>query len=339
MPIWFTTGVAVLVAVGLFLIWLTGSDWGNGSLRVGIAALVVAAIVFAVFLIRLRQGYRATRTISLGVASVLVLIVIGAAGLVLVNPLHSAQGASLASQHKYAVAIHEYQLAGNDEGVARTYNDWGEFLLKQGNYRVPEDPSQKATDGAVAKFEYVLRTYPQASYPQLADEFARAQQGAATAYLDLAKQEEANSQCRDSTLLEFAIGNFQHAVEFRNTSAAQQAQAELRKPQDVTGRVIDIQKNQLASNVQLFLSSNLEDVVNRVAPPSDDYSATSDANGRFVFRGVAPSEKKYLISYLDPRVGETFPVLRSNGQPANVVQVTPLCPTDAGTIPYDLPLA
>jgi hypothetical protein len=348
LPTWFTGGAAVLVVVGLLLIGITGSDWGNSSLRVGIAALVVGVIVLGAFLyLRFNQGYRAQRTLNLAVISVLVLIVIGAAGIGLVGPLHTAQANSLESQAQAAKSAAESQqdfqkaislLPTSDaQDLARIYNDWGEYLLQKQSYRIPTDLSQPATGGAAAKFEYVLQHYSQVS-----DEAARAHQDAATAYYDLAKQQESVG-CGDSTQTAQVIGIFQYVIKtFSDTLEAQQSQTELKKPQNVTGIVVDFLKgNSPAANVQLYLSSNLQEVLGGTAFFSNDFSTTSDASGHFTFTNVAPSsDKKYLVSYFDPRPNvnqETFAVNARSGQPANVVQVLPLCASDAGTVEYDLP--
>ncbi len=196
LPIWFTLGAAVLIVVGLFLIWLTGSDWANGGFRAGIAALVAGVIVLGVFLFRFTQGYRATRTVSLAVASVLILLVLGAAGIVLQNQFHQLQGGSLASQgksatdvgtaqQKFEAAIGEYQAANDTVDLARTYNDWGEQLLSQKKYQIPLDTAQQPTDGtkqntngAINKFEVVLHNYSSVS-----DQMQRALEDEASAYL------------------------------------------------------------------------------------------------------------------------------------------------------------
>lgn len=340
LPTWFTGGVAALVVVGLLLIGITGSDWGNSSLRVGIAALVVGVIVLGGFLyLRFNQGYRAQRTMNLAIVSVLILIVLGAAGVGLVSPLHTAQANSLEGQQKFQQAV-SLLPASDTQDLARIYNDWGESLLKQGNFRIPADLSQPATGGAAAKFEYVLQ-----HYSQVVDEASRAHQDAATAYYDLGKEQESTGQCSDVTQTAQAIGVFQYVIKtFGDTLEAQKSQAELKKPQNVTGIVLDFQKGNVpAANVQLYLSSNLQEVLSGTAFFSNDFSATSDASGHFTFTNVAPNtDKKYLVSYFDPRPNvnqETFAVNSRSGQPANVVQVLPLCASDAGTVEYDLPTA
>jgi tetratricopeptide (TPR) repeat protein len=90
------------------------------------------------------------------VAAIVLLIIVGAAGLTLQGPIRSLQGGVLDGQQNFAAAANEYSAAGDHIGLARTYNEWGEFLLKQGKYSEPDDPGQQARDGALAKFNFVL---------------------------------------------------------------------------------------------------------------------------------------------------------------------------------------
>lgn len=209
LPRWFTLGAVVLVVLGLVLVWLTGSDWANGGVRAGIAALVVGVIVLGAFLFRFNQGYRATRTVSLAVAAILILLIVGAAGITLQGPIHSAQGSALAGQQKFADAVSEFKLANDTEGIARTYNDWGEYLLSQHKYQAPQDPAQDAldgtqpgTDGAVNKFAVVL-----SHYQSVSDQYARAAEGEVNAYLAWGDDSLSHSQYQD------AVNIFKKAVD------------------------------------------------------------------------------------------------------------------------------
>jgi hypothetical protein len=380
LPRWFTVGTAVLVAVGLVLIWLTGTDWANGAVRAGIAALVVGVIVLGVFLFRFSQGYRATRAVSLAMASVLILLVLGGAGLGLQNPIHSLQGTSLAGQQNFDTAIQEFQAAGDNVGIARTYIEWGQQLLNQHRYQVPADPTQQATDGtkpdsagAINKFEVVLN-----QYKSLTDQVTQAQEGEANAYLawgdqylnqssytnavatfkdaidkkaelgntsafpkihaeaakayyalgqqQITSDQSANSPCTD------AVQTYQILVkDYSDTQSGQMASSDLKKPQNVTGVVVNRQTGQPAAHVKLFLSAHWQ-LSSSGFTASDDYVTTSDANGNFTFANIAPSDTKYLISYIGTGGGEEITVSTASGQPENVVQVMSLCTTDAGTV-------
>jgi tetratricopeptide (TPR) repeat protein len=379
LPRWFTIGAAALVVLGLLLVWLTGSDWANGAVRAGIAALVVGAIVLGAFLFRLSQGHRATRTVSLAVASVLLLIILGTAGITLQGPIHAAQANVLEGQQKFASAVSEFKAANDTIGVARTYNDWGEFLLKQGTFSVPDDPTQTATDGALAKFNFVLdqhNGFTKSEDANIQDQVARAKQGlvntalawgdthlnnsdyqgavdrfkivldqkniygavssfvqlhkeAAKAYLGLGQQlitsGTAAGDCTD------AVQTYQILVkDFSDTSQGQQAATDLKKPQSVTGLIIVRSKGTPASGAKLFLSARWQ-LSGGFFQASDDLSTTSDSSGHFTFQNVTPGDTKYLISYIGTSGGEEITVVGGN-QPANVVQVQPLCPTDAGTV-------
>ncbi len=376
LPRWFTIGAAALVVVGLFLVWLTGNDWANGGLRAGIAALVAGAIVLIAFLVRFSQGYRGQRTVGLALASVLLLIIVGAAGIALQGPVHSLQGSSLDGQQKFAAAVSEYSAAGDSLGVARTYNDWGEQLLKQGSYSVPDDPTQQATDGALAKFDFVLNAkngFTNSTDASIQEQVTRAKEGlvntvlawgdahlntsdyegavnrfkivldhkdlygaasafprlhkdAARAYLGLGQQQVTSGDCAD------AVQNYQIVVkDYSDTPQGAQASADLKKPQNVTGRIVNVKTGQPAKNVKLFLSAQWQ-LVGNAFTDSHDYNVTSDANGSFTFANITPSDTKYLISYISTAGGEAITISRASGQPANVVTVAPLCATDAGTV-------
>lgn len=212
LPRWFTGGAVVLVVVGLILVWLTGSDWANGGVRAGIAALVVGVIVLGAFLFRFSQGFRATRTVSLAVAAILILLIVGTAGITLQGPIHSAQGSSLAGQQKFADAIAQFKLGNDTEGIARTYNDWGEFLLGKHEYQAPQDPTQNAldgtqpgSDGAVNKFAVVLNQYKSVS-----DQYMRAAEGEVSAYLAWGDDSLSRSQYQD------AVNIFKKAVDAKD---------------------------------------------------------------------------------------------------------------------------
>jgi tetratricopeptide (TPR) repeat protein len=383
LPRWFTIGATVLVVVGLFLVWLTGSDWANGAVRAGIGALVVGAIVLVAFLFRFTQGYRATRTMSLAIVSILLLIVVGTAGLTLQGPIHSLQGGALDGQQKFAPAISEYAAAGDTLGLARTYNDWGEFLLKRGNYAVPDDPTQAIADGALAKFNYVLDSkhgLTTSTDPNIQDQVTRAREGfvntvlawgdahvnssdyqgavarfklvldqkntygatsgfpklhqeAAKAYYGLGQQQVTNGDCTD------AVQTYQIVVtDYSDTPQGSQASADLKKPQSVTGQLVDVQKNAPAPHVRLYLTSNYTQALAGQAAPSHDYTTLSDSSGNFTFANIAPGQTKYLISYIQGSQ-ELIIVSRSSGQPdpKYIVQVGPLCATSVGAMPYDLP--
>ena len=306
LPVWFTGGIAALVVVGMLLIWLTGSDWGNGSLRVGIAALVVAVVVLVGFLIRVQQGYRASSTMNLGIASILVLIIIGAAGIALVNPLHKAEGNSLDGSHQYQSAISEFKTANDTTDIAHTYNDWGEYLLGLKNYQ-----------GALDKFTVVLN-----GYKSVPDEFDRAHADAATASYAIGQEQETGGDCTS------AATTYQNLVKnFNDTPEAAKAQAELKKPQTVSGTAVSLTTSQPAPNVQLFLSSDWQ-ISNGSFTASDDYSTITDSGGKFSFDNIPPSDKKYLISYIDS-TGNQITRGSASGDSPYAVLVPPLCAPSA----------
>ncbi len=361
LPRWFTAGAVVLVVLGLFLVWLTGSDWADGGKRAGIAAFVAAAIVMGAFLYRYVNGYRATRAIGLTVAAVLVLIILGGAGIGLQSTFHQLQGRSLEGQQNYQAAITQFQLSGESKpggvDLARTYNDWGEQLKAQKNFQaaidkfdtvlhdfpgISDEVARAQRDEANAYLGWGDQYFNQSDYQNAVDkynkilqdqktfgttpDYVKIHQQAAKAYFGLGKEQESNGDCTD------AAASFNTLVkDFSDTPESQQAQTELKKPQDIIGRVISITTSQPAPNVRLFLSSRWQ-VQNGVFSASDDTSTTSDANGNFTFKSITPGDTKYLISYVGTNGQETITVSRASGQPQNVVQVAPICAPDPVTV-------
>jgi hypothetical protein len=380
LPLWFTIGAAALIVVGLLLVWITGSDWANGGLHVGIAALVFAGIVLVGFLVGRTQGYRSSRLMSGALAAVLILIVLGAAGIALQGPIHSLQGGAFDNQQNYLSAVSEYKAAGDSLGLARTYNDWGENLLSKKIYSLPDDPTTTATDGALAKFNFVLdpkNGFTQSGDPNIQDQVTRAKNGvvntilawgeahlsqqdyqgavdrfnlvlnqkdayvatnnfaqvhrdAAKAYLALGQQQISGGDCTD------AVATYQMvAKDYNDTPEGTQASSELKKPQSVTGTVVDFTTQAPVPGVTLYLSSKWS-VQSGFFQASNDNVTKSGADGTFKFPNITPGDTKYLISYVD-NGRETIVVSAASGQPLNVVVVLPLCGADAGPVPYNLP--
>ncbi len=379
LPRWFVFGAAALIIVGLFLVWLTGAtgggDWANGGVRAGIGAFVVAILVLIAFAVGRQQGFRGGRIGSLVLATVLVLIVLGAAGIALQNPLHSLQGGALENSQKFSSAINEFNAAGNALGVARTYNDWGENLLNLKQYSVPDDPTQAATDGALAKFNYVLdpkNGFTKSADSDIQEQVTRAKngvvktvlawgnskldqkdyQGAVDRFKLVLDQKDAYSLASDFSLLhkqaakayyglgqdQISSGDCTDAVQtyqiiikdYADTPQGNQASTDLKKPQNVTGRIVNRNTGQPSANAKLFLSGKWQ-LSSGFFSASDDYSTTSDAAGKFTFTNIPTGDTKYLISYVGTSGQEEITVT-GGSQPANVVIVSPLCGADAGTV-------
>jgi hypothetical protein len=361
LPRWFTLGTVGLVAVGLFLIWLTGNDWADGAKRAGIAAFVAAGIVLGVFIYRYINGYRASRAIGLAVASVLVLIILGGAGIGLQSTFHQLQGRALEGQQNFAAAINQFQLSGeskpNGVDLARTYNDWGEQLKAEKNYQaaiekfdtvlqsfsaVSDEVARAQRDEANAYLAWGDQYFNQSDYQNAVDkynkvlqdqktfgstpDYVKIHQQAAKAYFGLGQQQESSGDCTDAAASYTTI-----VKDFGDTPESQQAQTELKKPQDITGRVINVTSGQAAPNVKLFLSSRWQ-LQNGVFSASDDVSTTSDTGGNFVFKSITPGDTKYLISYVGTDGQQTITVSRASGQPQNVIQVAPVCAPDPVTV-------
>jgi tetratricopeptide (TPR) repeat protein len=377
LPRWFLWGAAALIIIGLVLVWLTGSDWANGGVRAGIGAFVAAVLVLIGFAVGRTQGFRGGRIGSLVLATVLILVVVGAAGIALQNPIHSLEGSAYASSQKFASAITEFNAAGNSLGVARTYNDWGENLLNLKQYSLPDDPTQAATDGALAKFNFVLDpkngftksddsdiqeqvtrakngvvntvlawgnaklnqspadyqgavdrfklVVDQKDAYSIATGFSQLHQQAAKAYYGLGKDQVASGDCTD------AVATYQIVIkEYADTPQGGQASSDLKKPQNVTGKIVNRNTGEPSANAKLFLSGTWQ-LTSGFFSASDDYVTLSDANGKFTFTNIPTGDTKYLISYVGT-TGQEEITVTGGSQPANVVVVSPLCGADAGTV-------
>jgi hypothetical protein len=304
LPVWFVAGAAGLVAVGLLLIALVSAvgdsgDWAAAGLRVGIASLVVGVVVLGVFLFRFNQGYNAKNTVRLAISSVVVLVILGGAGIGLQGTLRGAQVSSLESQENYARAVQLYQSTGDNEAVARIYNDWGEQLANQHQYQVPNDPTKKPTDGtkqnsdgAINKFEVVLNHYSSQTA-----QATRALNDEAQAYLDWGNQ-YVNVGTVDS--LQKAIAAFNVV---------------LSNPDKFSSTSVFAQVRQQAAKAYLTLGQQQE---------SSDCEAATTTLSTLVknFAGTDPANSAMMLLQMGSVTGQVLQVVNSQfGPPAPNVKL------------------
>jgi tetratricopeptide (TPR) repeat protein len=142
--------VAVLVPV-----FLTAADWGDGATRVGVVAVIAAAVVGIGAGVRALAGrfpaQRRQQFLHAGIVCA-VLIVLSAGSVASVSPLHTAQARTFESQHAWQHALDAYERGGatapTSTDLARVYNEWGEALAAQGHYGL-----------ALEKFNVVVQQY------------------------------------------------------------------------------------------------------------------------------------------------------------------------------------
>ena len=150
-------GIVGALACALLLeVVVFRGDWAAGALAVGIAAVWLALLSIVAWMIRWSRGRRARSTTIASLALTAILLVVGTAGTLGVNPLHLAQARQLEGNRQWAGAIREYAQTGerspNAPDLARVYDEWGEAQLARRDYA-----------GAAASFTTVLEHYPTTS--------------------------------------------------------------------------------------------------------------------------------------------------------------------------------
>lgn len=195
LPRWAFIASIVIVAVLLgALTFFAGPDWAAGGRIAGVVALVAATLLLIAFSGRAALGmlvpanpHRRAQVIS-SLLLILLLIAFGAVGLTQQTGLHVVQAHALEAQQNWQQAVNEYLAAGqggpNSEDIARTYNEWGESLLNNGQHYAD----------AIAKFEIVTTNYPQALTG-----YAQAKKDATSAYQKWGQQATQNQQYDQAT--------------------------------------------------------------------------------------------------------------------------------------------
>lgn len=182
LPLWAFI-LSIVVAVAIFaVLFLTGSDWAAGAMRIGIVSGILVILILLATIVRTLVGMAARsnprRRVQFISAGLLIMLLLLISGVTLTQQasIHQAQGHFLEGQQQWQSAITEFQLDGehapNSGNIARTYDEWGESLSNTGHY-----------DTSMDKFNTVLDTYSLA-----AGEVTRAQSDEVAAYLNWGKQ-------------------------------------------------------------------------------------------------------------------------------------------------------
>lgn len=182
-------GCIVLLALvfGARVLALRG-DWSEGVSAVGAVALVLAAAAFLVVLVRLAAGRRALGFMLLSAVLLVTLTGVGVSSLASSGPLHQVQAQAMEKSGQWSTAIHEYSLGGqhgpNAPDIARVYDEWGEQLLQQSDYK-----------SALARFQTVLDDYDTSG-----ESVARAQKGQYLVYTAWMKNDPTHVLYRDAII-------------------------------------------------------------------------------------------------------------------------------------------
>jgi hypothetical protein len=182
-------GVVALVLVGgayAVDVLVAHNDWAGGAQIAGFVAIALAVLAVVGLVSRLAAGRRASSTIGLGVLLAVVLAILGASGVAFSGPLHKAQAHSQESSGQWSAAIGEYGKAGeaapNAPDIARVYDEWGERLLTNQDYK-----------GALVQFDVVINQYGQSTTG-----VARANTDKFTTYSDWVKANKSDTPYADA---------------------------------------------------------------------------------------------------------------------------------------------
>jgi hypothetical protein len=131
-------GCAVVAASAAAGIALAHGDWASGATAGGLASLALAGICLVGTAVRAIGGQRRWHSVSLGLVVVVLFGTAGAAGLRAPAALHLAQARASEAHQDWNGAAEEYLLAGarapGSADLARVYVEWGDALVRQGNY-------------------------------------------------------------------------------------------------------------------------------------------------------------------------------------------------------------
>jgi tetratricopeptide (TPR) repeat protein len=368
---WFSPRMLGLMAPGLALLFLAlivsarsfsvaGAifpDWGLASLRIGIVAAILGVILLLFYLMAWQAKVRPAPIYG-GLVGLL-LLSIGAAGVLSASPLHRLQGRWFEERGEYGLALAAYQASGDSlaqsQDMARIAVEWAEQLSAQHDYQ-----------DAVAQLEPVVRLYrgetalavrarqdliggylawgdqarqqgafraALAHYQALqraaycnANCQTQAHTGIALALLGLAQQLAANKQYNE------AVATYQQIVQsYGDTPAAQEADLALTAPQMLTGHLVYADKTPAAHFLVLLASQwSFNSSTQVFTLQGQQYRAQTDAAGFFAVPSVAVG-RTYMIAWIDTG-GHGGTCLTANNQPLYTVQMQPLRATDAGSM-------
>ncbi|HEU5226493.1 MAG TPA: hypothetical protein VFU49_01695 [Ktedonobacteraceae bacterium] len=362
--IWATAVVLALLFGLLFFfarsttsIGVIAPDWGLASLRIGLVAgvLSIPAIILWSLLWRAHARHVLARA---GVFTV-VLIVIGAAGLLSAAPLHRLQGQWFEARGQYGLALSAYQLSGetvaSNQTMARITVEWAEELSAHQQFAhavtelqpvvaspvIDESLGVRARQDIVAAylawgnqaqqqqaFQAALTRYQALGQAAYCDASCEVQVHAASAQalLGLAQQ-LATGQHYDQ-----AVAAYQQLMSgYSDTPEGQEARNALSLPQALKGR-LTYPDTSPAANFQVLLASQwaFDSSTQVLKLEGQQYQAKTDVTGAFSVPSVAVGNT-YMIAWVDTN-GHSGTCITTNNQPLYTVHAQPLRATDAGTI-------
>jgi tetratricopeptide (TPR) repeat protein len=332
-------------------------DWGLASLRIGLVAALLS--IFAIILCCMLWRARARQVLARAGVFTLVLIVIGAAGLLSAAPLHRLQGQWFEARGQYALALNAYQLSGDtvasNQTMARIAVEWAEELSAHQQYGdavmelqpvvaspvIDESLGVRARQDIVAAylawgnqaqqqqaFQTALTRYQALGQAAYCDASCEVQVHAASAQALLGvAQQLAAGQHYDQ-----AIAAYQQLVsDYSDTPEGQEARNALSMPQSLKGR-LTYPDTSPAANFQVLLASQwaFDSSTQVLKLEGQQYQAKTDVTGAFSVPSVAVGHT-YMIAWIDTS-GHSGTCITTNNQPLYTVHAQPLRATDAGTI-------
>jgi hypothetical protein len=295
LPLWAFIGSIVAVVVLLVVLFLTGSDWANGAVRVGIVAGILAVVIALCTVVRILLGMaaksnprRVVQLVSSGLA-ILLLLLLSLVGLTQQSTIHGLQAHNWEGQQQWQSSINEYQLAGESaptsENIARVYNEWGEKINSQQQY-----------DVALAKFNIVLTNYGSASVG-----VAQAQSDTVKAYLGWGQQA---SQKHDYVA---ATSHYDALLQLSYCNASCQSQA---NSLDATA-YYNLAESQLAAQNYADATNNFQIVVTRFSSSPEaqklhaDYAKALFGHGQQQIASATCSDAVPTYQQLSTMFGDT----------------------------------
>lgn len=332
-------------------------DWGLASLRIGLVAALLGISGIIVWFLLWHAHIQAVLA-RVGVFT-LVLIVIGAAGLLSASPLRRLQGQWFETRGQYGLALGAYQLSGDtiatNPTMARIAIEWAEELSAHQQFgdaiaqlqpvvtapSIDETLAMRARQDMIADylawgnqaqqqraFRVALARYQVLGQAPYCDTSCESQVHTANAQALLGLAE----QLTDEKQYAQAVATYQQLVSsYSDTSEGQEARTALSLPQPLQGRLI-YPDGSAAANFQVLLASQwtFDSSTQVLKLAGQQYQARTDGTGAFSITSVAVGNT-YMIAWIDTD-GHSGTCITTNNQPLYTVQAQPLRATDAGAI-------
>jgi tetratricopeptide (TPR) repeat protein len=332
-------------------------DWGLAGFRIGLVAAVLGIPALILWFMLWRAHAR--QVLARAGVFTLVLIVIGAAGLLSAAPLHRLQGQWFEARGQYGLPLSAYQLSGDtvasNQTMARIAVEWAEELSAHQQFGdavmelqpvmaspvIDESLGVRARQDIVAAylawgnqaqhqqaFQTALNRYQalgQAAYCNASCE-VQVHARNAQALLGLAQQLAAGQH------YDQAVSAYQQLVsDYSDTPEGQEARNALSLPQSLKGQLTYPDKSP-AANFQVLLASQwaFDSSAQVLKLEGQQYQAKTDVTGAFSVPSVAVGNT-YMIAWIDTN-GHSGTCITTNNQPLYTVHAQPLRATDAGII-------